>query len=67
MEDQFVKKVISEVNGWTGNYEAKEINGLVVVYFDGEEVAFIKNYKADCEAGGDEQAVEVLQYYCDNL
>lgn len=33
MKKEFINKVISEVNNtWVGNYEAKEDNGLIVVF-----------------------------------
>ena len=55
MRQEFIDKVISEVNNtWIGNYEGKEI-------------AFIKNYRADSEEEGHEDEVETLQYYCDTL
>lgn len=67
MKQEFINKVINEVNTWVGNYEAKEINGLIIVFFEGKEVAFIKNYKADSETEGNEQEVDQLQYYCNNF
>lgn len=35
--------------------------------FKGEEVAFIKNFKADSESDDNEDVVELLQYYCDTF
>ena len=68
MRQEFIDKVISEVNNtWIGNYEAKEVDGLIIGYFEGKEIAFIKNYRADSEEEGHEDEVETLQYYCDTL
>jgi hypothetical protein len=67
MKQEFINKVIEAVNNWTGNYEAKEENGLIIIYFEGKEVAFIKNYKADSETEGNDSEVEQLQYYCDTF
>ena len=67
MNAEFINKVIEEVKTWTKGYEAKEENGLIVVYFNGKEVAFIKDYKADSEEDGNESEVETLQYYCDTF
>lgn len=67
MKQEFINKVIEAVNNWTGSYEAKEENGLIIIYFDGKEVAFIKNYKADSETEGNDSEVEQLQYYCDTF
>ena len=50
MRQEFIDKVISEVNNtWIGNYEAKEVDGLIIVFFEGKEISFIKNYRADSE------------------
>lgn len=67
MKQEFINKVINEVSNWVGNYEAKEVDGLIIVYFEGKEVAFIKNYKADSETEGNESEVDQLQYYCNKL
>lgn len=68
MKQEFINKVISEINNnWENNYEAMEKKGLIIVYFNGQEVAFIKDYKADSETEGNEQEVEQLQYYCDKF
>lgn len=68
MRQEFTNEVISKVNTtWVGNYEAKEVGELIIVYFEGKEVAFIKNYRADSEEEGHEDEVETLQYYCDIL
>lgn len=68
MRQEFIDKVISEVNStWIGNYEAKEVNALIIIYFEGKEIAFIKNYRADSEEEGHENEVENLQYYCETL
>ena len=68
MRQEFTNEVISKVNTtWVGNYEAKEVGELIIVYFEGKEIAFIKNYRADSEEEGHEYEVETLQYYCDTL
>ena len=68
MRQEFIDKVISEVNStWIGNYEAKEVNGLIIVYFEGKEIAFIMNYRTDSEEEGHEDEGEILQYYCETL
>lgn len=68
MRQEFTNEVISKVNTtWVGNYEAKEVGELIIIYFEGKEVAFIKNYRADSEEEGHENEVETLQYYCDTL
>ena len=68
MRQEFINEVIFNVsNKWIGGYVAKEMNGLIIVYLKGKEIAFIKNYKADSEEEGHEDEVETLQYYCDTL
>lgn len=65
MRQEFINEVINKVNTtWVGNYESKEAGGLIIVYFEGKEVAFIKNYRSDSEEEGHEDEVETLQYYC---
>lgn len=68
MKQGFINEVVNEVNTtWAGNYEARGVDGLIILYFEGKEVAFIKNYRADSEEEGHEYEVETLQYYCDIL
>ena len=67
MKQEFINKIIEAVNNWIGNYKAKEENGLINIYFDGKEVAFIKNYKVDSETESNDSDVEQLQYYCDTF
>lgn len=66
MRQEFINKVIAEVkNNWSKGYDAKEENGMIIVFFEGKEVAFIKNYKAESDTEGNEQEVEQLQHYCE--
>lgn len=68
MKQGFINEVVNKVNTtWIGEYEAKEVGVLIIVYFEGKEVAFIKNYRADSEEEGHEYEVETLQYYCETL
>ena len=68
MKQRFINEVVNEVSTtWASSYEAKGVGELIIVYFEGKEIAFIKNYRADSEEEGHKDEVKTLQYYCDIL